>query len=306
MTGPRACRSPASRSIATSSASLRVVRTRADLRAALADAPRPVGLVPTMGWLHAGHVSLVERARAESATVVMSIFVNPRQFGEAADFEQYPRNEASDLAKAEAAGVDIVFAPTVDEVYPPGFDTSVSVGAIAGPLEGAARPGHFDGVATVVAILFALVGAERAYFGLKDYQQVRVIRRMALDLALPTTVVPCATVREPDGLAMSSRNQRLTSDERIRALALSRALNAAEAEVAAGERDAETIAARARAAMDGVQPEYLALVDPDSFQPIATVDGRVLVAVAAPVGAIRLIDNTLVQPAATRERASTT
>ena len=189
---------------------MRVVRTRADLRAALADAPRPVGLVPTMGWLHAGHVSLVERARAESATVVMSIFVNPKQFGEAADFERYPRNEARDLERAEAAGVDIVFAPTVDEVYPPGFDTSVSVGAIAGPLEGAARPGHFDGVATVVAILFALVGAERAYFGLKDYQQVRVIRRMALDLALPTTVVPCATVREPDGLAMSSRNARLT------------------------------------------------------------------------------------------------
>ena len=145
----------------------------------LADAPRPVGLGPTMGWLHTGHVSLVERARAESATVVMSIFVNPKQFGEAADFEQYPRNEATDLARAEAAGVDLVFAPTVDEVYPPGFDTRVSVGAIAVPLEGAARPGHFDGVATVVAILFALVGAERAYFGLNDYQQIRVITRMA-------------------------------------------------------------------------------------------------------------------------------
>ena len=154
---------------------MQVVRTRAGLRAVLASVERPVGLVPTMGWLHAGHASLVDRARAESATVVVSIFVNPRQFGQSADFARYPRNEARDLAMCEAAGVDVVFAPSVDEVYPPGFDTRVSVGAIAEPLEGAARPGHFDGVATVVAILFALVGAERAYFGLKDYQQVRVI-----------------------------------------------------------------------------------------------------------------------------------
>ena len=172
---------------------MQVVRTRAELREALAVAPRPVGFVPTMGWLHAGHTSLVERARAESATVVVSIFVNPRQFGEAADFTRYPRNEARDLANCDAAGVDLVFAPGVDEVYPPGSDTTVSVGAIAQPLEGAARPGHFDGVATVVAILLSLVGAERAYFGLKDYQQVQVIRRMALDLALPTVVVPCVT-----------------------------------------------------------------------------------------------------------------
>ena len=142
-----------------------------------------------MGWLHEGHTSLIGRARADSATVVVSIFVNPRQFGETTDFTKYPRNEARDLAICEAAGVDLVFAPPVDEVYVPGFDTTVTIGAIAEPLEGAARPGHFDGVATVVAILFSLVGAERAYFGLKDYQQVRVIRRMALDLALPTEVV---------------------------------------------------------------------------------------------------------------------
>src|SRR3954463_3252342 len=233
-------RSPASRSTATSRPSRwLVVRTRAELRAALASAARPVGLVPTMGWLHAGHVSLVERARAESATVVMSIFVNPKQFGETSDFERYPRNEARDLAKAEAAGVDIVFAPDVDEVYPPGFDTTVSVGAIASPLEGAARPGHFDGVATVVAILFALVGAERAYFGLKDYQQMRVIRRMALDLALPTEVVPCETVRDPDGLAMSSRNARLTPAGRAAAPVLRRALLAGAGLVRAGERSAD-------------------------------------------------------------------
>ncbi|HEY6568700.1 MAG TPA: pantoate--beta-alanine ligase, partial [Candidatus Limnocylindrales bacterium] len=189
---------------------MEVVRTRAELRAALATASRPVGLVPTMGWLHAGHTALIERARAESATVVVSIFVNPRQFGETTDFTQYPRNEARDLSICDAAGVDLVFAPTVDEVYPPGFDTTVTMGAIARPLEGAARPGHFDGVATVVAILFALVSAERAYFGLKDYQQVRVIRRMALDLALPTEVVALDTIREPDGLALSSRNARLS------------------------------------------------------------------------------------------------
>ena len=215
---------------------MQVVRTRAELRAALATSPRPVGLVPTMGWLHAGHVSLVERARAENATVVVSIFVNPRQFGEASDFERYPRNEARDLAACEAAGVDLVFAPPVDEVYPPGFDTLVSVGAIARPLEGAARPGHFDGVATVVAILFALVGAERAYFGLKDYQQIQVIRRMALDLALPTEVVACETVREPDGLAMSSRNARLSPAGRAAAPVLRRALVAGGDAVRAGER----------------------------------------------------------------------
>ena len=177
-----------------------------------------------MGWLHAGHTSLIERARADSATVVVSIFVNPRQFGETTDFTKYPRNEARDLAICEAAGVDLVFAPPVDEVYVPGFDTTVTVGAIAEPLEGAARPGHFDGVATVVAILFSLVGAERAYFGLKDYQQVRVIRRMALDLALPTEVVALDTVREPDGLALSSRNARLSPVGRAAAPVIRRAL----------------------------------------------------------------------------------
>ncbi|MGH2465567.1 MAG: 4-phosphopantoate--beta-alanine ligase, partial [Candidatus Limnocylindrales bacterium] len=176
----------------------RVLRSRAELRAALADAPRPLGLVPTMGWLHAGHRSLFQRARAENPTVVASIFVNPRQFNVAADFTKYPRNEERDLQVCTAEGVDIVWAPPVDEVYVPGFDTTVSVGAIGAPLEGAARPGHFDGVATVVAILFGLVGAERAYFGQKDAQQVMVIRRMALDLAIATEVVTCPTVREAD------------------------------------------------------------------------------------------------------------
>jgi pantoate--beta-alanine ligase len=273
---------------------LRVVRTRAELRAALAAAPRPVGLVPTMGWLHAGHVSLVERARAESATVVMSIFVNPRQFGEPGDFERYPRNEARDLATAEAAGVDLVFAPTVEEVYPPGFDTQVSVGAIAEPLEGAARPGHFDGVATVVAILFALVGAERAYFGLKDYQQVRVITRMALDLALPTEVVALETVREPDGLAMSSRNARLSPAGRRAAPVLRRALLAGAARVRAGEGSGDAVRAAMRGVLDdepAATPEYVSVADPESLRELETVDGRALLSLAVRIDDVRLIDN---------------
>jgi pantoate--beta-alanine ligase len=271
-----------------------VVRTRAALRAALTDAPRPVGLVPTMGWLHPGHTSLIERARAENATVVATIFVNPRQFGESADFEQYPRNEARDLALLEAGGVDLVFAPPVDEVYPPGFDTTVSVGSIARPLEGAARPGHFDGVATVVAILFALVGAERAYFGLKDYQQVRVIRRMALDLALPTEVIALPTVREPDGLALSSRNARLSSGARAAAPVLRRALLAARTAWERGARSGEelrdllweTISAEPLAEID-----YVSVADADTLDELDVVDGPALVSLAVRFDDVRLIDN---------------
>jgi pantoate--beta-alanine ligase len=273
---------------------MRVVRTRAELRAALATSPRPVGLVPTMGWLHAGHVSLIERARSESATVVVSIFVNPRQFGEASDFARYPRNEARDLAACEGAGVDLVFAPPVDEVYPPGFDTRVTVGAIANPLEGAARPGHFDGVATVVAILFALVGAEHAYFGLKDYQQVQVIRRMALDLALPTVVVPCETVREPDGLAMSSRNARLSPAGRVAAAVLRRALVAGGEAVRAGERDAAAVRAamlRTLATEPLADADYVSVADPDTLEELVTVAGRALLSLAAEIEGVRLIDN---------------
>ena len=273
---------------------MEVVRSRAELRAALATAPRPVGLVPTMGWLHAGHVSLVERARAESATVVVSIFVNPRQFGDAADFARYPRNEARDLGMCEVAGVDVVFAPAVEEVYWPGFDTRVSVGAIAGPLEGAARPGHFDGVATVVAILFALVGAERAYFGLKDYQQVRVITRMALDLALPTEVVPCETVREPDGLAMSSRNARLTPAGRAAAPVLRRALLAGAAAVRA--RDGTGAAVRdamlaVLATEPAATPDYVSVADPDTLAELDAVGSRALLSLAVRIDDVRLIDN---------------
>ncbi len=247
-----------------------------------------------MGWLHAGHVSLVDRARAESATVVVSVFVNPRQFGQSADFARYPRNEARDLALCETAGVDVVFAPSVDEVYPPGFDTRVSVGAIAGPLEGAARPGHFDGVATVVAILFALVRAERAYFGLKDYQQVRVISRMALDLALPTEVVPCETVREPDGLAMSSRNARLTPEGRAASPVLRRALLAGAARVRAGERSGAAVRdamLTVLAAEPAARPDYVSVADPDTLAELDEVAGRALLSLAVLIDEVRLIDN---------------
>jgi pantoate--beta-alanine ligase len=276
---------------------LRVVRTRADLRAALAAAPRPIGLVPTMGWLHAGHVSLVERARADSATVVVSIFVNPKQFGQREDFAKYPRNEQRDLETCERAGVDIVFSPAVEEVYPPGFDTTVSVGAIAAPLEGAARPGHFDGVATVVAILFALVGAERAYFGAKDYQQVQVIRRMALDLALPTEVVTMPTVREPDGLALSSRNARLSPEGRTAAPVLHEALLAGGALVLRGEREAAAVRQavfKALSAEPRVTTEYVSVADRDTLTELDRLDGRALLSLAAFIDGVRLIDNVRV------------
>jgi pantoate--beta-alanine ligase len=271
-----------------------VLRTRRELRDALADSARPVGLVPTMGWLHGGHGSLIERARSENSTVVVSIFVNPRQFGEASDFTRYPRDEARDLGICAAAGVDLVFAPSVDEVYPPGFDTIVSVGAIARPLEGAARPGHFDGVATVVAILFALVGAERAYFGTKDAQQVRVIRRMALDLALPTEVIACPTVREPDGLAMSSRNARLSPAARAAAPVVRRALLAAHAEWEAGERSADALRDVMRAVL-AAEPfadvEYVSVADDATLDELDTVEGPALLSLAVRFDDVRLIDN---------------
>ena len=219
----------------------RVVRTRTELRAALADVPRPLGLVPTMGWLHAGHRSLMERARADDATTIATIFVNPRQFNEAADYQRYPRNEARDLAICADEGIDLIFVPDVEEVYPPGFDTTVSVGAVARPLEGAARPGHFDGVATVVAILFDLIGADHAYFGQKDAQQVMVIRQMARDLAIRTEVIACPTVRESDGLALSSRNVHLSPAERAAAPVLRRALMAARARWEAGEHSGDAL-----------------------------------------------------------------
>jgi pantoate--beta-alanine ligase len=273
-----------------------VVRTRAELREALAAAARPIGLVPTMGWLHDGHRSLMARAGADDATSVVSIFVNPRQFNEAADYTRYPRNEARDLAICQEEGIDIVFLPPVEEIYPPGFDTVVSVGAVGRRLEGAARPGHFDGVATVVAILFNLVGAEHAYFGQKDAQQVMTIRRMATDLALPTAVIACPTVREADGLAMSSRNVHLTPEQRVAAAVLRRALLAGRAARESGKGSAEEVRAAVRAELDReplAATEYVSVADAATLEELERVDGPALLSVAVRFGSTRLIDNEL-------------
>jgi len=273
---------------------IQVVRTRADLRRALDAAPQPVGLVPTMGWLHQGHRALIARARAENATTVVSIFVNPRQFGDPADLERYPRNEARDVEMCAQEGADLVFTPTVAEVYPPGFDTVVHVGAVSRPLEGAARPGHFNGVATVVAVLFNLVGAERAYFGQKDAQQLLVIRRMATDLAIPTEVVAHPTIREPDGLAMSSRNVHLSPTQRAAAPVIRRALLAARSRREVGERSAEAL----RSVMRDVLSEeplanldYVSVADPSTLEELDAVDGPALLSMAVRFGSTRLIDN---------------
>jgi pantoate--beta-alanine ligase len=273
---------------------LRIVRSRAELREALASAPRPVGLVPTMGWLHDGHRALIDRARTDNATTVVSIFVNPRQFGDPADLEKYPRSEARDIEICTEEDVDLVFAPDVEEVYPPGFDTTVTVGAVARPLEGAARPGHFDGVATVVAILFELVGAERAYFGQKDAQQLLVIRRMALDLALPTAVIGCPTVREPDGLAMSSRNVHLSPEERSAAPIIHRALVAARSMHERGEQSAEALRSEMRRVLASeplAKQEYVSVADGSTLDELETVDAPALLSAAVRFGSTRLIDN---------------
>jgi pantoate--beta-alanine ligase len=292
--GPVAGAGEPSPSLTRGGHATRVVRTRDEVREALASAPRPVGLVPTMGWLHDGHRSLMRRSRADDATTVVSLFVNPRQFSSSEDLARYPRNEARDLAICREEGVDIVFAPPVEEVYPPGFDTTVSVGAIARPLEGAARPGHFEGVATVVAILFGLVGADRAYFGQKDIQQVMVIDRMTRDLAIATHVVPCPTVREPDGLALSSRNVRLTAEQRAAAPVLRRALLAGREARAGGETSGPAIRAAMRRVLATeplAVPEYVSCADAQTLLELDRVEGAAILAVAALFGTVRLIDN---------------
>jgi len=291
---------------------MRTLRTVAELRAALA-APRragtPIGLVPTMGYLHDGHLELIRRARAECGEVVVSLFVNPTQFGDAADLEAYPRDEARDAALAAEAGAGILFAPGVDEVYPPGFATTVGVRGVTEPLEGATRGlDHFDGVTTVVTKLLNMAGPDVAFFGQKDAQQALVIRKLVRDLDLPVRIEVVPTVREADGLALSSRNVRLTPADRERALALSRGLRAAEAAVAAGERDAARVRAAALAAMTdfAIEPEYLELVSTDTLAPIDVIDGEVLLAVAARVGDVRLIDNTLLSASVAPEALAAT
>jgi len=247
-----------------------------------------------MGWLHDGYRALIRQARSESATTVVTIFVNPRQFGDPSDLDQYPRHEARDIGICEAEGVDIVFAPPVDEIYPPGSDTTVSVGALARVLEGAARPGHFDGVATVVAILFGMVGAERAYFGQKDAQQILVIRRMAADLAIPIEVVGCPTVREPDGLALSSRNVHLSPAERAAAPVLRSALLAARARWEAGERSGDALREAMREALAAAplaKIDYVSAADASTVEELDRVDGPALLSLAVRFGTTRLIDN---------------
>jgi pantoate--beta-alanine ligase len=277
---------------------VRTVRTIADVRAHVAGARaqgRSIGLVPTMGAYHAGHEALMRAARAACDEVIVSLFVNPTQFDEAADLDAYPRTEASDAAIAEQLGVDALFAPSVAEIYPDGFATTVRVGRLGEVLEGAGRgAGHFDAVCTVVCKLFNIVAPDVAFFGQKDAQQVVVIRRMMRDLDIPVRLEIIPTVRDPDGLALSSRNARLDPGERERATALRRGLDAVRTAVEAGDPDP---AAAGRAAMleAGVEPEYLALVDPETLAPVTRLDGRVLAVVAARVGPARLIDNDLIE-----------
>jgi pantoate--beta-alanine ligase len=261
-----------------------------------------VGLVPTMGYLHAGHLSLVEQARNECDLVVVSIFVNPTQFGPSEDLSRYPRDEARDLQFLESAGVDWVFMPTVEEIYPPAFQTYVDVREVTTVLEGAARPGHFAGVATVVAKLFNLVQPGVAYCGQKDAQQVVVIRRMVRDLNFPVDLVVGMTIREPDGLALSSRNVYLDPAERQTALVLSRALRAAHDLWDAGERDGERLRAAMRAALAAeplAQPDYVSIADPDTLAELdAIAPGQgALASLAVRIGrGTRLIDNHILEP----------
>ena len=273
-----------------------IVRTREELRAALGDA-RP-GLVPTMGALHAGHESLISRSASENAVTVVSVFVNPIQFSNHDDLARYPRNLAQDVARAHEASADLVFAPEVETIYPPGFDTTVEVGDLTERWEGASRPGHFRGVATIVTILLNLVRPARSYFGEKDYQQLQVIRRLHRDLALPGFIVGCATVRDQDGLALSSRNVQLSPEDRLRALALPRAIETVVDAAAAGESDARRLEEMALIALDvpGLVVDYLALVDGSSLEPLPHVRAGARLLVAVDVGGTRLIDNAAIEP----------
>lgn len=276
---------------------MRIIRSIAAVRAAVDGAGR-VGLVPTMGAFHDGHLSLIRAARESCDLVVVWLFVNPTQFNDASDLAAYPRDEERDAELAAECGADILFAPPVAEVYPDGFSTTVTVSGIADVLEGAHRPGHFAGVATVVAKMLNMVGPDVAFFGAKDAQQVAVVRRMAADLNLPVTIEVLPIVREPDGLAMSSRNVRLDADGRRRALALSRGLAAARDAAAAGQRNATMLAGIVadELAKESLTAEYVAVLDPATFTPVPTVERLALIALAVRVGPVRLIDNMEVTP----------
>jgi pantoate--beta-alanine ligase len=257
-------------------------------------AGRRIGLVPTMGYLHEGHLALVDQARRQAEAVILSIFVNPLQFGPGEDLARYPRDLARDRGLAQSRGVDALFLPAVDAMYPPGSEVRVTPGPTGDRWEGAARPGHFTGVLTVVAKLFHLVQPDLACFGQKDIQQLTLIRRMIQDLDWPVELAAVPTVREADGLALSSRNAYLDPADRRRAVILSRALLAAHGAFAKGERRADLLEARMRDQLNtepGVRVEYIAIVEPDGLVPVTAVDGRTIVAIAARVGSTRLIDN---------------
>jgi pantoate--beta-alanine ligase len=282
---------------------MRTVRAVRELREALEPkrrSGRTIGLVPTMGFFHQGHLSLMRRARSDCDVVVVSLFVNPAQFRPHEDLEGYPRDEARDMALAQAEGVDLLFAPALEEVYPTGFDTTVAVGGLTDVLCGdpARRgPEHFAGVTTVVTKLFNMVGPGIAYFGQKDAQQALVVRKLVRDLDIPVRIEVCPTVRDPDGLALSSRNAYLSGAERERALGLSRALRAAADRVARGELAADAVLAAARAELEraGVEPEYLELRSTHDLAEVERVNGSALLAVAARVGRARLIDNAILE-----------
>ena len=275
---------------------MQIIETVEDFRSAERACARPLGLVPTMGYLHEGHLSLVRRARADNATAAASIFVNPTQFGENEDLSTYPRDMEGDLEKLEREGVDLVFAPSAGEMYPSGFDTSIDVGAVTRRLEGEFRPGHFAGVATVVCKLLTITRPDNVYFGQKDAQQCVVIRRLNDDLNLGANVVVLPTVRDADGLALSSRNAYLTDDERQPALSLIRALRLAESLYDVGVRDAETIRQQMRQAL-ATEPrasvEYVSIADSQTLDELFHIDRPALVSLAVRVGAVRLIDNLI-------------
>ncbi|MEO1497436.1 MAG: pantoate--beta-alanine ligase [Planctomycetota bacterium] len=281
-----------------------VVNTVGAMRQFVAERRRAgatVGLAPTMGALHEGHLSLVDRARSECDTVVVSVFVNPTQFGPGEDYARYPRDLANDARLLGERGADVVFAPDVDAMYPPGDETRIDVGSVANVWEGEQRPGHFAGVATVVAKLLAAVPADRAYFGRKDYQQTVVVRRLVRDLLLPVEIVVCPIVRDTDGLALSSRNAYLSVEERQQGIAVPRSLESVERLIAEGEADVATLRAAGLAAFadtPSVEPEYLAFLTDGEVRPVETISGPTVVAVAARVGSIRLIDNLRVTPPA--------
>ncbi|MGO2932402.1 pantoate--beta-alanine ligase [Microbacterium sp.] len=283
---------------------MRTLRTIPEVRAAVREARaknQTVGLVPTMGAFHDGHLSLMREARRQNDLVVVSLFVNPTQFGANEDLSSYPRDEQHDAARAEQAGVDILFAPEASEIYPDGFATSIHVSGVTEMLDGATRgPHHFDGVATVVAKLFGIVRPDVAYFGQKDAQQIAVVRRLVRDLDLDVRIEACPIVREPDGLAMSSRNVYLSPEPRAQATALNRALDAAAVVHASGERDGERMLDAARRVLTdaGITPEYLELRDALTLQPVTSVEADALLAVAARVGAARLIDNHILKRSA--------